>query len=285
MPDADPPDALPESRVPSRPGHGHGRGTVVARASKSEPGRTTLDHLHATSPLRFLRPVLPGSRAADLCLVMFGGGLLDGDLIELDLVVEPGATLVVFTQSTTKAFKGASRQNVRAEVHGTLIFLPDPVACFKDAAFTQRVDVALHGEGSAILLDGFTSGRPAYGERWAARSIDLATQITRDGALAVRDAVRLDRDDAPIAPRLDPFEVLATLLVIGPRVAPLLPAVLAPAVVTRDLVVAPSALASHPDAAVLRIAATSPQRALAEARARLRNIGDVGVVDPYLSRH
>lgn len=271
--------ALAASRVP--PGHGHGRGRVVARRSGDD---TVIAALHATSPLRFLRPVLPGARAASVCVVTFGGGLLDGDALDLELVVEPGATLVVFTQSTTKVFRGASHQRVHAEVHGTLVLLPDPVACFADADYTQRVDVALHGDGSALLLDGFTSGRPAYGERWAARAIDLATRVTRDGALVVRDALRLDARDAAIAPRLDPYDALVTLIAIGPRVAPVLPGVLAPETPSPAVIAAPSPLARDPDAAIVRIAATHPRLAMAEARARLRGLDALGVVDPFLSR-
>ena len=268
----------------ARAAHGHGVGRVHARR---EGDRTVLTQVHATSPLRFVRPTFPGTRSATLCLVTFGGGLVDGDVIEVDLRVDAGATLVVFTQATTKAFRGASRQELRAEVHGTLVLLPDPVACFRGARYRQRVDITLHGEGSAVTLDGFTSGRAAFGERWAFDAIDLATTI-RDGArgdrIVVRDALRLDGADAPIAPRLDAFEAIATVLAVGPRAEPVARSILAPALATADLAAAPSPLASGAGA-IVRIAATSPSRALDEARARLRNLPDIDVVDPFASRH
>jgi hypothetical protein len=114
-----------------------------------------------------------------VCLLTFGGGLVDGDAIDVDLRVEAGATLV-FTQATAKAFRGSSRQTIRAEVHGTLVFLPDPVACFAGSRYRQRVDITLHGEGSAVTLDGFTSGRAAFGDRWASRS--AGSSATRCGS-------------------------------------------------------------------------------------------------------
>jgi urease accessory protein len=228
-----------------------------------------------------------------VCLVTFGGGLVDGDAIEVDVVVEAGATLVVFTQSTTKAFRGSSRQVFHAEVHGTLVLLPDPVACFAQARYRQRVDITLHGEGSAVVLDGLTSGRAAFGERWAFDGVDLATTVRAGarerapGRILVRDALRLDAGDAPIAPRLGRFEALASVLAVGPRVAPLVASVLAPSVVSESVVAAPSPLPA--DAAVpgalVRIAGTSPALALAEARARLRNLPEIDVVDPFASRH
>jgi urease accessory protein len=252
--------------------------------ARREGDRTVLAKAHASSPLRFLQPTFPGSRSATVCLVTFGGGLIDGDRIELDLRVEPGATLVVFTQSTTKAFKGHSTHSIRAEVHGTLVFLPDPVACYRAARYEQRIDVALHGDGSAVVLDGFTSGRAAYGDRWAFDGVDLATTVTRDGHVIVRDALRLDVEDGPVGPRLDRFEGLTTVLAVGPRVAAVASSVLAPSRCQREVVAAPSALPC-PDAALVRIAATSPAAAIGEARARLRNLPDIDVVDPFASRH
>jgi urease accessory protein len=255
-----------------------GTGVLVARF---QGDRTVLARAHASSPLRFLHPTFPGTSAATVCLVSFGGGLVDGDVIDVDLHVEAGATLVVFTQSTTKAFRGSSRQNIRAEVHGTLVLLPDPVACFRGASFRQRVDITLHGEGSAIALDGFTSGRAAFGDRWAFDAVDLATTIHDDGHVLVRDALRLDRSDGPIDARMDRFEAFATVLAIGPRVTPIVTSLLASALVSREVVAAPSPLANG---GIVRIAATSPTFAIDEARSRLRNLPDIDVVDPFASR-
>ena len=260
-------------------GHGHGHGIVVARR---EGDRSVLAQLRASSPLRFLQPTFPGTRSACACLLTFGGGLIDGDVVDVELVVEPGATLVLFTQATTKAFKGHTRQDFRAEVHGTLVLLPDPVAAFAGARYGQRVDITLRGEGSAVVLDGFTSGRAAYGERWAFDGLDLATTVRRDGTLLARDATRLDIADGPIAPRLDRYEALASVLAIGPRVQPVVGSILAPSVVTADLVAAPSPLSQG---ALVRIAGTSPTVALAEARERLRNLPEIDVVDPFVARH
>lgn len=271
------------AHAPLTLGRGDGRGSVVARV-RADDGRTIVSSSRATSPLRFMRPTFPGSRAGAVCLVTFGGGLVDGDAIDVSLRVERGATLVVFTQATTKAFKGTTSQTLRAEVAGTLVFLPDPVACFGGAHYRQRVDVDLAGEGSAILLDGFTSGRPAYGERWALASIDLRTTVRRRGRVVVRDALRLDAEDADVATRAERFEAFATLIAVGPRVAPVTASILDQAVIRRDLVAAPSALAAV-GGAIVRVAATSPAGALEEARRRLRNLADIDVVDPFTARY
>lgn len=264
-----------------------GRGHVTAR--RLDDGTTSLTEVRSASPLRFLQPTFPSTaQSAAVCLVTFGGGLCDGDSIDVSLDVGEGATLVVFTQASTKVFRGSARQSIRANVRGTLAILPDPVAPFGGARYRQRIDVALEGEGTCVLLDGFTSGRPAYGERWAMDGVDLETRITKDGVLLARDALVLDGD---IGARMGRFDALLTILAAGPNVAPLVPALLARATHhprTADVLAAPSVLAPCKDrgvpGAIVRIAATSPARALAEARNRLRNLPDIDVVDPFESR-
>lgn len=254
-----------------------GRARLVARRVG---GRTELAVAQASSPIRFVRPTFPGAHAAAVCIVTLGAGLVDGDAIALDVEVERGATLVLFTQASTKVFRGRASQAIRADVRGTLIALPDPVAPFAGAAYEQRVDVSLHGdEAACVVLDGVTSGRPAYGDRWAFERIDLRTVVRRDGRAIVRDALRLDARDGSIARRMDRFEALATLLAVG---APAIAAGIAGSdEVSRTLAVAAT---ERGPLAIARIAATSPEIALAAARRRLRNLPEMGVVDPFGSR-
>lgn len=267
--------------------------------------RTVLSSARASSPLKFVAPSFGDRSSTAMCLVTLGGGLVDGDSIDVDVTVEPGATLVLFTQATTKVFRGASRQSLRAQVHGTLVWLPDPVACFRGARYTQDVDVTLHGEGSCVLLDGFTSGRAAFGDRWAFDALTTRTTISlanlgADRAI-VRDALRLDVRDGDVSERMDRFEAMATLFVVGPRVRPLFEPVMTPAHAEdaedadgSRVVAAPSRLPKPvgldstneaPSAgAMVRIAGTNPTEVLDEVRSRLRNLPEIDVVDPFSAR-
>ena len=128
-----------------------------------------------------------------------------------------------------------------------------------------------------MLLDAFTSGRPAYGERWAMESLDLRTTICRDGRTLVRDALVLDQD---IAARVAPYDALGTLFALGPRVGSVVEGILAPGVTSSSVVAAPSPLAGS-DGACCRIAARTPEALFGEARRRLRNLPDIDAVDPF----
>lgn len=252
-------------------------GRIVARRVGA---RTVVAEAHATAPLRFVQAQFPGAAAsAAVCLVTFGGGLVDGDAIDTELHVEEDATLLVFTQSTTKVFRGAARQSIRAKVAGTLVLLPDPVAAFKDASYTQRIDLDLAPSGSCVVLDGFTSGRAAFGERWAMKRLDLRTTVREGARTLAHDALVLDQADGPIAERAGTFDAFLTLLAIR---RPLAPAAISPP--TAGLAIASSPLA-RADGEIVRFAASSPAVALAAARSRLRNLPDIDLVDPFASRH
>lgn len=246
-------------------------GRIVA---KHVDGRTVIAEAHATSPLRFLRTKFPAERtSAAVCLVTFGGGLVDGDRIDTLVEVEEGATLLVFTQSTTKVFRGAASQSIRAKVAGRLVLLPDPVAAFKDASYTQRVEVDLTSTGSCLLLDGFTSGRAAFGERWAMKELDVRTTIRENGRLIADDALRLDPSDT------GSFEAFLTLITVR---CPL--DLTPPRPPTRQLAEASSPL-ERAQGGIVRIAASSPAGAISAARSRLRNLPDIDIVDPFASRY
>jgi len=295
-----------------------GRGSIVARAGAAADGKTAIARLHAETPLRFLQPTFAGTKGAAVCVVTFGGGLVDGDVIDVDVEVEAGATLVLFTQSTTKAFRGASRQTLRAKVDGRLVWLPDPVAAFKDASYTQSVDVELGPSGSCVLLDGFTSGRAAFGERWLMERLDLRTRITTaSGRVVVADALRLERSQKPprasktaaqnaaqtpdvshtpgvtwpsIAERMRGFDALATLIAVGQGVKPVVDALLGTPLPlpAPDLVVAVSPLprsTAEVPGAIARVAASTPAHAMAAVRSRLRNLPEIDAVDPFTSRY
>src|ERR1019366_7871361 len=117
---------------------------------------TAIEAAVAQSPLRFLFPkptFTTGAHPAWVCLSTLGGGMVQGDAIDLDVEVKPGATLLMTTQASSKIFRGASRQSVRAKVAGTLAVLMDPISCFKNACYSQKTEINLLPSGSLIWLE------------------------------------------------------------------------------------------------------------------------------------
>tara|TARA_B100001750_G_scaffold210087_1_gene190397 strand:- start:1418 stop:2242 length:825 start_codon:yes stop_codon:yes gene_type:complete len=140
----------------------------------SVAGRTVVTRARAGNPQKLLLP-RPRERAAWVYTSSFGGGLVAGDEVALDVKVGPGASCVLTTQSSTKVYRcpegKVCRQDLRATVarDGFLVLAPDPVICFADAAFEQRQRVDVESGGSLVVLDWLSSGRRHRGERWAFR--------------------------------------------------------------------------------------------------------------------
>ena len=205
-----------------------------ALAVESVGALSALTASSAHSPLKILvsRP-----RGQSVCayLSSYGGGLVAGDQINLDISVGEDARCFVTTQSSTKVYRNPDRlpcgQQTTARVaeRGVLVVAPDPLQCFADSFYAQRQTYYLAPTASLVLLDWLSAGRSACGERWAFASYSSRTELWRWNGDATResselmflDSTRLDVLDGPIgAPiRMGSFNCVATLLIVGQAVA------------------------------------------------------------------
>jgi urease accessory protein len=208
---------------------------MIARSSASGSGAldvarvdgaTAVIGARAEAPLKLLVP-RPRGPSAWAYAATFGGGLVEGDRVDLDLRVGPGAALMLSTQATTKVYRSEDRpasQELRARVEegALLALIPDPVCCFEGARYRQRQRVDLAPGAGLVLVDGLVSGRAARGERWRFASYRSVTEVRVGDRLAVREALRLE--DAPgdrVIDRMGRFDALAFAVILGPSLAPL----------------------------------------------------------------
>lgn len=186
----------------------------------SSAGKTVLARALATNPLRVLAPRNHGE-AAWVFLSNFGGGLVDGDRLRVDVDVGEGAAALIGTQASTKVYRSprGCSQHLNGVVGegAALAFVPDPVVCFAGARYVQATRIELAPGASAVLLDGYTCGRSARGERWEFDSYASRTVIERGGAPVWIDAVRLDPTLGSIRERMGGFDVVLSLFAVGPR--------------------------------------------------------------------
>jgi urease accessory protein len=183
--------------------------------SPPSPGRASLVLEHgthgtvvrsarATSPLKLLLPRNHG-HGVWAYLASFGGGLVDGDDLHLDVEVGPRATGLLSTQASTKVYRSprGCRQVLHARVaeHALLALLPDPVACFAGARYEQLTSVELAPGASLLLLETLSCGRAARGERWAFERYTTRTTVERAGQLLLLDSLHLDSSEGPPLPQ------------------------------------------------------------------------------------
>ncbi|CAE7107310.1 unnamed protein product [Rhizoctonia solani] len=227
--------------APARtPQHGTGKVHIHAFGAHAH-----FNQLSYTYPLRILAPTVPFAGDGQVpvgvaYMLSYGGGLVSGDRIELEVKVEQGVGLVFYTQGSTKVFKsrlGANRsdsttttQHLTATLAPSNIFvlLPDPITCFQSASYTQIQTFHLAATSSLVLLDWFTSGRMARGEEWVFERYYSKNEIWIDQKRMARDVMLLTQEQESgalpkrsLKDRLSPYACYATLFLIGPLVQPI----------------------------------------------------------------
>jgi urease accessory protein len=188
-------------------------------------GRSSATVITAHAPMKLLVPS-PRGHAVWAFASSFGGGLVAGDHIALEVAVGDAAAVAIGTQSSTKVYRDAvtawAEQSVRAQVGAgaALALLPDPVTPFCASRYRQRLTLDLAGDASLLLVDSVTSGRAARDERWAFTAYDSRIIVRRAGVPVLIDATRLDHDaNRAVVERMGRFQSLSTALLIGPRFA------------------------------------------------------------------
>ncbi len=218
---------------------------------KPVAGRSVVTGLTSEQPLKLLAPSASGD-AAWVYQSSLGGGFVGADALELEVRVEHGATLFLSSQASSKVYRAAdARFTLRADVRGTLIYWPDPVACFAGASLTQSLSFSLAPGARLLCVDAYSAGRVARGERWAFERMDLGMQVDLGGRTVLREGVLLDGRHGPLAERLHGFEAFATAVLFGVEPPPA------------------RALSRWPWGAVLRAGASSVEALSLELRAAL----------------
>jgi urease accessory protein len=172
---------------------------------------TAVETAFAESPLRFLTPRNHGT-AAWAYTSTLGGGLVNGDRLDLELSVGPRARAFVSSQGPTRVFRsarGAAAPTVaRVEEGGVLMLFPDPTACFGGARFAQSTEVSLAPGSSLALWDVLSAGR----ERWGFARCESTLRVLP----FLDERWLLDPEHGPLEERMGRFGAIGTLLLVGP---------------------------------------------------------------------
>ena len=205
---------------PVRPGPTSGHGALEV---KMVAGQSAVTSAWAASPLKLL---VPRSRGQSVwtCLSSFGGGLLAGDETRLSLSLAANTRCFLGTQSSTKVYRNPKQRPCGHRLDATLapgsllVLAPDPVQAFAGSSYVQRQEFRLQPGASLVLVDWFTSGRAARGERWAFSRFQSRSDVFVDEERVFVDSVLLDPADGALdgAHRMGRFNCLALLLLLGP---------------------------------------------------------------------
>lgn len=163
-------------------------------------GRTVLRQLHSEGTLKAMRahhldPALPAM--AFLTVASPGGGVLQGDRLEIHISVEERALLHVGTTSATRVYampagQAEARTGIEVSRGAYAEFAPDPFIPYARSRYIARAHHVVAEGGSLVLAEVVGAGRQARGETLAYELFETETEVRRpDGRLLFRDTTRL----------------------------------------------------------------------------------------------
>jgi urease accessory protein len=167
-------------------------------------GKTVLRTLHSEGTLKAMRvhhldPALPAM--AFLTIASPGGGVLQGDRLEIDISIEAGGQLHIATTSSTRIYampRGQAEASMSFSVArgAYLEFVPDPFIPYAGSRYAGRARHVVADGGVLLLAEVVGPGRQARGESLAYDFFNSQTEVRRpDGALLFRDTTRLSPAD------------------------------------------------------------------------------------------
>ncbi len=220
--------ASPFPKSSSAAGEGH---LVVQLLPNGISGLETITYQY---PLKLISPSPNATQKSILVFFLtYGGGLVGGDQVRLQITVQPKARISVVTQGHTKIFKSSSRDvvtrqifNVAVEASAALCLLPDPVQPFEGSVYEQSQIFTLANDASICLLDWVSQGRLARGEDWDCHAWKGRNEIWKAGEsgqkvrLVLRDNVFLEGDTpgqntASLKKRMQGLGLFGTLILKG----------------------------------------------------------------------
>ncbi len=185
-------------------------------------GESTAISIGATSPLKLLTPCARG-KSVWAYASNFGGGLVAGDETRLDLRMGAGTRCFVGTQASTKIYRNPAQlpcshtTHAALEANSLLLFAPDAVQAFAGSHYRQRQEFHLDEGAALVLVDWFTSGRAARGERWAFNRFQSRNDVFINDQRVFVDSILLDPEDGGFesSHRAGRFNCFAMVLLIG----------------------------------------------------------------------
>jgi len=254
---------------------------------------STVTSAFATSPMKLLTPRSRG-QSVWACTSSFGGGLVAGDQTRLDLMLGCETKCFMGTQASTKIYRNPHNRpcghvsEARLEPGALLVFAPDAIQAFAESSYSQTQTFHLAADAGLVLVDSFSAGRVAHGERWAFDRFSTRNEVFIADQCVFLDALCLDPTegdfDSPC--RGGRYNCIALLAMLGTPLQAIaahsVKRISARPVERRSATVCSAS--PHAHGAVLRVAGESTEAVAGELRRHLALFAPLLGDDPWKRR-
>jgi urease accessory protein len=166
-------------------------------------GRTKLKHLYQTTPLRVLFPNVPRDDIPVAALTTVSGGLVGGDVMEIDVHVGPDASAMVMAQAAEKVYRSNGPDclidvSLRVDAGGWLEWLPQEAIVFDGARLRRQLTLTAAADADFLAGEMLIFGRTAMGEELKHGLLRDAWSVEVGGERVWMDALHLEDDMARV---------------------------------------------------------------------------------------
>jgi urease accessory protein len=186
-------------------------------------GRSRLVGSRAISPLKILQSKCPG----DACYAVisnYGGGIVTGDHIQLDIACGANARFCLGTQAHTRVYKSENcptSQTVSLKIGegGFVVICADPLVLHEGAIFRQTWNCELAESADLVLVDWLSAGRIRRGEAFAFERFETELRVRCADKLLLLDRLRVEPGvQNPRSPAaFGGCDQLLNIYLLGPR--------------------------------------------------------------------
>lgn len=184
--------------------------------------KTVLGPCRFKLPLQALAPAELADGTLYLMLLNPTGGVVGGDYLLTQVVLEDGTHVCFTTPSATRVYRTTGQPAIQETYiqvadNSLLEYLPDHVIPYKGSRFRQSLRVDLGCKSRTIIWDALAAGRVACGELWEFHEIDSRIEILLRGRQAFLNRTWIH--PAKLDPRrfgiAEGWNYLATLLLLA----------------------------------------------------------------------
>ncbi len=146
----------------------------------------------SVAPMCIHNPRVPGSSCHAL-LANYGGGLVDGDTVSLEIMCRKGTRLSVSSVGSLQVYSSpvhGALQRVRGivESEALAVVIPDPVVLHAEAVYGQKQEWRVAPDADLLTAELMVGGRLEAGERFTFKEYAADMSIYVDEELVVYDS-------------------------------------------------------------------------------------------------
>lgn len=191
---------------------------------KKKSRKTVLAHRLHKGPLVVQKPFYPETDVCHSYLIHPPGGIVGGDILELDVVLHPKSHALITSPAANKFYRSIKsqaflKQKMKVKSHASLEWLPQETIFYNECNTAIHTEFDLEDDAHLTCWEINCFGRPAGNEYFKNGFIKQKISIKRNGLPIYIDRNIFDAKTGILDAKwgINNFPVMATMLVTLPN--------------------------------------------------------------------